>query len=280
MNPWELLIRSHIEQKLGHALMLTGGTPASRRDITNRFSNVLVCESVQKTGRDNLSACGTCRGCSQFQADAHPNLIVLSPEEGKRDIGIENLRHAMDRLALSSHYGGRKILVIDPVDRLNPHGRDALLKTLEEPPADSHIILLTDRLMSLSATMRSRCQIVRLPTSLASNIDMPEVSTIIDSVCQGRIQEPLAQLQSAKLSREAWHLFGSHLALRLHQALRALHLGHDPVSFTWARSQQLSDWYRQTIQFLLALSSNANPQLLIESLMIKIWQSRAGRSRA
>ena len=280
MSPWLLLTRSYADQKLSHALMLTGGTHESRRDFARRLAALLLCEDVKNSNDDGLAACGLCRGCLQYAADVHPNLMVLSPEDGKRDIGIEAVRGAMERLSLSSHYGGRKLLIVDPVDRLNPHGRDALLKTLEEPPAGSHLILLVDRLMSLPATVRSRCQMVRLPSAAVPRAEAPEIIAILDSVCQGRIQEPLAQLQASKLSREAWHQLGTGLTQRLHHALQASLLGHDRSAFSWAHHQQLSDWYRQAIQFLRALSGNASPQLLIESLMIKIWKSRAGRSHA
>lgn len=280
MSPWLLLSRSYADQKISHALMLTGSTPESRRDFARRWVGLLLCEAVKNEGKDGLAECGSCRGCLQYRADVHPNLMVLAPEEGKRDIGIEVLRGAMEKLSLSSHYGGRKLLIVDPVDRLNPHGRDALLKTLEEPPSGSHLVLLADRLMSLPATLRSRCQLVRVTSTAAASSETPEIRAILDSVGQGRIQEPLALLQSSKLSRDAWQQLGMGLAQRLHRALQASLLGHAATRFPWAHQQQLCDWYRQTIQFLRALSGNTNAQLLIESLMIKIWQSRAGRSHA
>lgn len=278
MNPWSLLVRAYADKKLSHALMLTGGTPESRRSFARRFTGLLLCETQQQASSErDVAACGACRGCLQLAAEVHPNLIYLTPEEGKRDIGIESLRVAMDRLSFSSHYGGRKVLILDPVDRLNFNGRDALLKTLEEPPADSHLILSVERLMSLPATLRSRCQIVRLPKPLPAELDGSAVSAVLDLVSQGRVQEPLAQLQSLKLSREEWAQLGSELAQRLHQAMQASLLKEDRDSFKWAQSRQLAAWYQQSIEFLRALASNANAQLLIESLMIKIWQSRAGR---
>lgn len=281
MIPWAFLTEAFANQKLGHALMLAGGAAETRRDFARRFTGLLLCEKPQRDGEGVPAACGACRGCTQHQAGVHPNQIWLSPDEGKRDIGIEALRDAMARLSLSSHYGGRKLLVLDPVDRLNPHGRDALLKTLEEPPSDTHLILLVERLMSLSATLRSRCQIVRLPAApgaAAKNTTADaNLSALLDAVSQGRIQEPLAQLQSLKLGRDEWQRFGAGLTHRLHTALRSSQLGRNTSSFSWANDRQLSEWYRQAIQLLRALSGNANPQMLIESLMIKIWKSRAGR---
>ena len=276
---WQSLTDALAAKRLSHAVLLTGSLEAGRREFARRFAELLLCEAPAKNAAGGPQACGQCRSCIQFKADAHPNLFWLVPAEDKRDIAIESLRTAMERLTLSAYYGGRKLLVLDPVDALNSSGLNALLKTLEEPPASTHLLLLTQRAMNLPATVRSRCQLVRLPAaSVQSGVSDADVGSLIQALSQGRIQEPLNQLKD--LDREQLRLLYAGLLACGVTALNEKLSGLRSDAFAWVSARELGAWLQTTQMAIRALSGPNNPQMLTESNMIKIWQLRAGRSKA
>lgn len=93
-------------------------------------------------------------------AIAHPDLRWIVPEGAGEQIGIDAVRAVADFIVRTPQIAPRKIAVITNADALNPHAANALLKTLEEPPADSYLILVSDSLRDLLPTLRSRCRLV------------------------------------------------------------------------------------------------------------------------
>lgn len=160
---WSVVTEAHANGKLAHALLLAGPGGVGKRPFARALAQALLCEAPTVQG----GACGSCRGCVQFEAGSHPNLFWLQPlfddktDKQKRDIGVEQLRDLGDKLVLSAHYGGSKVVVMDPVDALNISGVNALLKTIEEPPPNTYMLLVSERPMALAATLRSRCQRLR-----------------------------------------------------------------------------------------------------------------------
>ncbi len=118
-----------------------------------------------------LDPCGRCPGCVQVLAGTHPDLIQISRPPGKNDIPVGMLKgdddyHPVEQsllfnLALKPFYGGRKVAIVDDADDLNPAGANCLLKTLEEPPPRSVLILLSTSVDRQLPTIRSRAEIVR-----------------------------------------------------------------------------------------------------------------------
>jgi DNA polymerase-3 subunit delta' len=93
----------------------------------------------------------------------HPDLLLLSATEDSRQIRIEQVRELSAELALTSHAGGYKVAIISPAQTLNRFAANALLKTLEEPPARTLLILVSTQPSRLPATVLSRCQRLRVP---------------------------------------------------------------------------------------------------------------------
>jgi DNA polymerase-3 subunit delta' len=95
--------------------------------------------------------------CSRISAGNHPDVRVIEPLSGKKEIGIQQIRDLQRELNYRSFTGGRKIAIVDPATLMNVSGQNALLKTLEEPPQDSLIILIATNVGGLLPTLRSRC---------------------------------------------------------------------------------------------------------------------------
>jgi hypothetical protein len=106
--------------------------------------------------------CGACRSCRLIASGSHTDLVVISPTGASDEIGIEPIRALAAGLALFSVEGGRRIALIERADRMNEAAQNALLKTLEEPPSRTHVILAAAEDSRLMPTIRSRCAVIRL----------------------------------------------------------------------------------------------------------------------
>ena len=165
-------------EKLPHAILLFGRQGIGKVEFARAVAQSLLCESPEKT-----LACGTCAACGWFSQGNHPDFRELVPEvlsavEGDADtpvevdakekkkskeIKVEQIRDLANFMTLSTHRDGFRILLIHPAETLNANAANSLLKTLEEPPPRTLILLVTDQIGRLLATIRSRCQRVLVP---------------------------------------------------------------------------------------------------------------------
>jgi DNA polymerase III subunit delta' len=146
--------------RLPHALLIHEAPGAGGEWLARWAAQLALCEHPAQ------APCGSCRGCTRVAALQHPDLNWLTPLEDSRQIRIEQVRELAAELALTSHGGGYKVAVLLPADALNHYAANALLKTLEEPPARTLLILVASAPSRLPATILSRCQRVqvRAPT--------------------------------------------------------------------------------------------------------------------
>lgn len=176
---WEAWRRRVQADRRGHALLLTGPRGVGKAALAERMVAGLVCLNAAAAG----AACGACTGCRQHGAGSHPDVLVLRPdpdqpgplahypvqaeqrEAGRsaRFITVGQVRALIDHLTRSAGPAGVRIGVLWPADALAEAGANALLKILEEPPASALLLLLAHRPAMLPATVRSRCQVLRVP---------------------------------------------------------------------------------------------------------------------
>jgi DNA polymerase-3 subunit delta' len=155
---WTRLQARRQRDALPHALLICGMAGLGKRAFAQRFVQGLLCQ--QPLDGD---ACGHCRSCLLFAAGTHPDLVSLSfglRKDGvqRSEIVVDQIRELSARLAMSSQFGGWQIACIDPADAMNAAAANALLKTLEEPSAQTMLILLADAPWRMPQTIRSRCQ--------------------------------------------------------------------------------------------------------------------------
>lgn len=179
--PWqkqplsELIARG---EKLPHALLIHGRSGVGKIEFARALAQSLLCESPQ----DGF-ACGECPACGWFREGNHPDFRELLPEsmldeastdevaadaddkdkKKSREIKIDQIRAIADFMMLSTHRDGYRVLLVHPAEAMNIAAANALLKTLEEPAARTVILLVSDQLGRLLATIRSRCQRVLVP---------------------------------------------------------------------------------------------------------------------
>jgi len=158
-GPWEVLTTARNSDRLPHALLLVGGAGLGKWQFAQQFAHSLLCQSPAQSG----CPCGSCQSCHLFNAATHSDLqiVVPDPESKSGDIRIDDIRQMSNKEALTSQAGGHKVILIYPAERMTAAAANSLLKTLEEPTAQTRIILVSSQPHRLPATIRSRCQQIR-----------------------------------------------------------------------------------------------------------------------
>jgi DNA polymerase-3 subunit delta' len=153
--------------RLASSFLFAGPAGIGKRSFAVKFAQALLCE---KRPEESLDPCEHCPGCIQVIAGTHPDFQLVAKPDDKSFIPLELLigdkehrrREGLcHHIALKPYAGGRKIAVIDDADYLNAEGANALLKTLEEPPPRSVLILIGASPARQLPTIRSRCQLIR-----------------------------------------------------------------------------------------------------------------------
>ena len=165
------LLRSAIVQdRVAHAYLFHGDDRIGKRLLALRLAQALLCETVATKEPD---ACGSCRACRQVDARTHPDFMVIEPDRelANPQIKIELIRDIEHQMIYRPLIGDRKICIIDEADRMTIGAANALLKTLEEPPDHSLFLLVSSRPYALPATIRSRCQALRLTAPAQTQIE-------------------------------------------------------------------------------------------------------------
>ncbi len=171
--PWQTVALAELlatRDALPHALLLAGPAGHGNSAFGLHLARALLCEAPRPGG----AACEACPSCHFSALGQHPDLRLVAPiEEADKDGGgrraewitIAQIREVIEFVHLTSHRQRAKIVLIDPADRLNAEAANGLLKTLEEPPPGTWLLLVSDRPSRLTATIRSRCRRVQCPVA-------------------------------------------------------------------------------------------------------------------
>jgi DNA polymerase-3 subunit delta' len=137
--------------RLHHAYLFVGPQGAGKRTVALALAKSLHCSARR------FDFCDECQVCLAIQAGNHPDVRLVEPLAGKKDISIGQIRDLEKALAFRSFSGGRKITLIDGADLMNFHSQNSLLKTLEEPPGNALVLLIAHSPGGLLPTVLSRC---------------------------------------------------------------------------------------------------------------------------
>lgn len=154
ISQWQELAGLRVKQQLPHALLLTGQQGLGLHDFARLLAKSVLCQQLD----DNGIACGECQSCKQFSAETHPDYRAVTVEEDKHQISVDQIRELQAFIQLSQSGSAGKVSLIAPADAMNINAANSLLKTLEEPPGDSLLILIAHQPGRLPATIRSRCR--------------------------------------------------------------------------------------------------------------------------
>ncbi|HJN13626.1 MAG TPA: DNA polymerase III subunit delta' [Pirellulaceae bacterium] len=197
--------RAIVRNRLASTFLFVGPTGIGKMKFARELAKALLCEQHHET---ELLACDSCPACRQVAAESHPDLEVVSKPADKSVIPIDLLIGDADHrrreglchnISLKPFRGGRRIAIINDADCLNQEGANCLLKTLEEPPARSVIILISASEQKQLPTIRSRCQVVRF-RPLAHEI-IAELLAAEEGVESPADAQRLAQLSEGSVAR-------------------------------------------------------------------------------
>ena len=155
---WKQLIDRKNNAQLPHAILIKGVEGVGKYNFALSFAELLLCPSSKN------NPCGICANCKLLESNNHPDLILIKAEEKSKSIKIDQIRETISDLNNTSQQGGHKVVIIDQAELMNIAASNALLKTLEEPAPNIVMILIANQPEALTATIRSRCQIISIKT--------------------------------------------------------------------------------------------------------------------
>ncbi len=188
----DFLRKAAREERLAHALQFSGPEGIGKCSVALAFAAWRLCE------RDGDDACGQCAACRQVIGRSHPDLLLVSVAAGKKEIGVDRARELKRFTQLRPLSGKVKIAIIDGAPLLTTAAQNALLKTLEDPPKRSVLILVANNPDALLPTVRSRLH--RVPFSPLSNDEVIAVLTQRHDVPHG-VAKDLAALAEGSPGR-------------------------------------------------------------------------------
>lgn len=165
--PWQQALWQQMagRQQHAHAYLLHGPAGIGKRALAERLMALLLCHTPA-----GLEACGHCKGCHLLAAGTHPDNYILEPEEADKAIKVDQVRDLVSFVVQTAQMGGRKVILIEPVEAMNINASNALLKSLEEPSGNTVLLLVTHQPSRLLPTVKSRCvqQACPLPDEASS----------------------------------------------------------------------------------------------------------------
>ena len=245
------------------AYLFVGMPNVGKETVALNFAQSINCADYQTDGAEKRGACQQCLSCRKMVGGNHPDFEIIRPD--RTSIKIDQIRQVQSRIVFRPIEGKRKIYLFTEAERMNLEAANCLLKTLEEPPAESTLILIANNIEALLPTIRSRCQILHLqPMAIA---DLAQIlvqqfglshdrAVAISANSQGAIGRALTLFQDGQHTEidqipEILTTTDRLSAFRIAEAL-----SQEPE-----RLDALLTWYRD----LLMLHQQVDPQLLIHA---------------
>lgn len=151
----EALLRASREGRVSHAYLFFGPDGIGKKLMAIEFGKVLNCLRENSNG----GHCD-CNSCKKIEKGIHPDVFLVE-QKGVKDIKVDQIREEVEERLFFKPFEGRyKLAIVDNAHRMNPSAQNAFLKTLEEPPPDSVIVLISSQPQALLPTIHSRCQSV------------------------------------------------------------------------------------------------------------------------
>ncbi|MHB8902674.1 MAG: DNA polymerase III subunit, partial [Thermoguttaceae bacterium] len=153
--------------RMSGSFLFVGPLGIGKHTFALKLAQTFLCQTRPE---ERMDPCGSCPACTQVAANTHPDLLVVARPPDRSFIPLELLigdkEHRMREglchdISLKPYMGNRKVAIVDDADYLNPEGANSLLKTLEEPPPRSVLILVGTTSARQLPTIRSRCRIIR-----------------------------------------------------------------------------------------------------------------------
>lgn len=193
-------------ERIAGAYLFSGIKGVGKETVAIYFAGIILCENEDK----GSLPCGVCRGCRKLENDNHPDLKIIRPDGAQIKIG--QIRELQQEIHYHPIDADRKVYIFVNTERMNEEASNSLLKTLEEPPSVSTIVLLTENIETILPTIRSRCQILpfypmpqqELAASLMDKFSIEEhTASSIASLSGGVVGNAISLIEEDSTSDES-----------------------------------------------------------------------------
>jgi len=218
MNSWllshqQILSNQYSQNNLPHAILISGVSGAGKLELAQWLLHLLTCQQPQLSYhfKEKLfQSCGHCKSCLLLKSNTYPDHLNLVAE--KNSLGVDDIRHANSFLQKTAYLGKFKTVLINHAQTMTTQAANALLKTLEEPSANSIILLLTNDIENLLPTIVSRCRVLNIRPNVGEALlqSMSGESFTLDSDAEDKTSfVNLTQLPELtdKVTNEAFQAF-------------------------------------------------------------------------
>lgn len=259
-------IKEHLNKslqtgKISHAYIFYGEKGSGKKALADLFARALQCEGKE------LRPCNQCISCKQAINHNQPDIIYVQHEKPTL-ISVDEIRQQINNdIAIKPYSSERKIYIMDEAEKMNPAAQNALLKTLEEPPAYATILLLTTNLEALLPTIRSRCVTltlkpvldVEIQKYLMREVQVPDYKA---GICAAFARGNVGRARELAVSQEFEELKEETLQLLQNIADKSI---SDLAAFAKAKADKsantegflelLQMWYRDVLMYKATSSS-------------------------
>jgi DNA polymerase-3 subunit delta' len=294
--------------RLGHGILVVGAPGLGPQVFARWLAQMALCDA------DARRPCGACSSCQLWNAGNHPDYLEVQREEDATQLKVEQVRDLCEALSFKSYRGGYKVAVIAEADAMNANAANALLKTLEEPPPSTILVLCSARPSRLPATIVSRCQRIDIPQPptgealawLSARKSLQQWPTLLeyaagaplrameleaagflelDEDMRNVVERLAARSLNIQSTAERWHKAGLDLRLAWldtwiarrvrHAVAPAAHL---PPGSEIRNISGLFDLLDRVRAFKLELDTSLNKQLATEELLMRAEAALAAAS--
>lgn len=276
----ELLRRAVHRDRLHHACLFVGPEGTGKRTVATALAAVVQC----RVGAGD--ACGECPSCLCVRDGNHADVHWLEQRKGKRDISIEQVRELQRQLVLHRFTGTKKIAIIDPLTRVNLPAQNALLKTLEEPPDHSLLILIAESTGGVLPTVLSRCLRLRfyplaveqVAAIVARRKGLPEDrALLLAALSSGSLGTALESDESELLDRRQECLH--KLAVLSSDDMRGITALAEEMSSDREKALKFLDWVRGWLRDLMVLQVTGSTATVCNRDLLELLQRAAAARR-
>ena len=182
----EMLYKSVKDKKTSHSYLFVGIEGIGKKEIAKEFAKMLLCISDNKY-------CNTCKSCIEFDSNNNPDFLYIEPEGNS--LKIEQIIYIQRKIQEKPIISNKKVYIINDADKMTTEAQNCLLKTLEEPPEYSTIILIGSNENMFLSTIKSRCMIIhfskiedeKIRKYLEEKYELKDISTNMLEIFQGSI---------------------------------------------------------------------------------------------
>lgn len=248
---------------VSHAYILAGEDGMGKSTLASAFGRAIQCENKREDG----DGCGTCKSCLQAESGNHPDIIKVTHE--KASLGVDDIRNQLNNDILIKPYSGsRKIYIISDGEKMTEQAQNALLKTLETPPAYAVIIILTNNVNALLPTILSRCVILKLnpvkeediKTLLMKEYELPDYQAELSAVfAQGNVGRAISYASSedfAQVKEKVLHLLRHIDEMELYELIDGLKGMSEKKDNIQEYLDLITLWFRDILMYKVTVDMN------------------------